>query len=198
MILFARSYYSLKFGVLSPEKIISIAQKNNYSTIVLTDINNTSGFFELYKLGVECNIKIIPGCEIRTENIWLYTYVAKNENGLKHMHDFLSSYNLQKQGYPEQPKKLIDCLVLFPSQKKAEIDSDSFDMLSPKNLGKIISSDAEKKYFYFPLLTFEQEEDLELHKNLRAIAENKLLSKLGEENLADKSENIQSIQYYFR
>ena len=58
MILFARSYYSLKFGVLSPEKLISIAQKNNYSTIVLTDINNTSGFFELYKLGSESNIKI--------------------------------------------------------------------------------------------------------------------------------------------
>ena len=197
MILFARSYYSLKFGVLSPEKIISIAQKNNYSTIVLTDINNTSGFFELYKLGTESNIKIIPGCEIRTENIWLYTYVAKNENGLKHMHDFLSSYNLQKQTYPQQPKKLMDCLVLFPSRKKVELDINSFDMLSPKNLGKIISSDAEKKYIYFPLLTFEQEEDLELHKNLRAIAENKLLSKLGEENLADKSENIQSIQNYF-
>jgi ribosomal protein S8 len=60
MILFARSYYSLKFGVLSPEKIISIAQKNNYSTIVLTDINNTSGFFELYKLGIECNILDMP------------------------------------------------------------------------------------------------------------------------------------------
>ena len=197
MILFARSYYSLKFGVLSPEKIISIAQKNNYSTIVLTDINNTSGFFELYKLGTESNIKIIPGCEIRTENVWLYTYVAKNENGLKHMHDFLSSYNLQKQTYPQQPKKLMDCLVLFHSRKKVELDINSFDMLSPKNLGKIISSDAEKKYFYFPLLTFEQEEDLELHKNLRAIAENKLLSKLGEENLADKSENILSIQQYF-
>jgi len=197
MILFARSYYSLKFGVLSPEKIISLAQKDNYSTVVLTDINNTSGFFELYKLGVESKIKIIAGCEIRLENNWLYTYVAKNENGLKEIHEFLSHNNLNKLSFPSNPKTLTDCILLFPPQNNFKQKLNSFITLFPKDLGKLISPEIEKSFFYFPLLTFEEEQDLEVHKNLRAIAENKLLSKLGEENLADKSENIQAIQNYF-
>jgi DNA-directed DNA polymerase III PolC len=197
MILFARSYYSLKFGVLSPEKIISIAQKNTISTVVLTDINNTSGFFELYKIGCEAGIKVIPGCEIRLENVWLYTYVAKNDNGLKQIHDFISYHNLKRLNYPKIPKTLEDCILVFPNKTNYKNDSSSFVALFPKDLRKLIPKEEETKCFYFPLLTFEQEDDFVLHKNLRAIAENTLLSKLDGENLADKLENINSIHNYF-
>ena len=58
MILNGHSYYSLRYGTLSIKELIDIAKANQYNSIALTDINNTSGVLHFVK-----------ACELNRENM---------------------------------------------------------------------------------------------------------------------------------
>ena len=49
MLLNVHSYYSLRYGTLSPEMLVDKLMQKGYDTAVLTDINNSSGVFEYVK-----------------------------------------------------------------------------------------------------------------------------------------------------
>ena len=46
MYLNCHSYYSFRFGTISPRDLAAAAKRMGYSCIVLTDINNTSCAYE--------------------------------------------------------------------------------------------------------------------------------------------------------
>ena len=50
MIVNAHSYFSLKYGVMSPEELLREAQQKGLKTLALTDINNTSGILDFFRL----------------------------------------------------------------------------------------------------------------------------------------------------
>ena len=72
MYLNCHSYFSFKYGTLSPQELFAEARKNKVRKLVLTDINNTSGYIELLRI---CNenrdeyqLQIALGIEFRDEN----------------------------------------------------------------------------------------------------------------------------------
>ena len=42
MYLNCHTYFSLRYGIMSPEELVRYAIENDIKTLVLTDINNTS------------------------------------------------------------------------------------------------------------------------------------------------------------
>jgi DNA polymerase-3 subunit alpha len=44
------SFFSFKYGTLSPEALFEEAKRNGVHRLLLTDINNTSGYIELLRL----------------------------------------------------------------------------------------------------------------------------------------------------
>ena len=97
MYLNCHSYYSLRYGTLSPEDLVKQALGLKTKTLVLTDINNSSAIFEFVKSCKENQIKPIVGIEFRKNNQYLYTGIAKNNEGFKELNSFLTEYNLAKE-----------------------------------------------------------------------------------------------------
>ena len=61
MYLNTHSYYSLRYGTMSLEKIIGEAVKNGVRALALTDINNSTGIADFVRLCNENNIYPIAG-----------------------------------------------------------------------------------------------------------------------------------------
>src|SRR3546814_2450898 len=51
MLLNLHSYYSLRYGTLSPRDLIEGMMQGGYDTAVLTDINNSTGSLECIRMG---------------------------------------------------------------------------------------------------------------------------------------------------
>ncbi|MCK9499504.1 MAG: PHP domain-containing protein, partial [Bacteroidales bacterium] len=68
MFLNCHSYYSLRYASLSPMQLAIEALKVDCETVVLTDINNTSGIPEFYFASRKIGIQAIAGVDIRDEN----------------------------------------------------------------------------------------------------------------------------------
>ena len=65
MYLNCHTYYSLKYGALSPKALAEAAAANGVETLALTDINNTSCAYEFIVQCRKKNIKPIVGIEFR-------------------------------------------------------------------------------------------------------------------------------------
>lgn len=65
MLLNLHSYYSLRFGTLSLQDLVSGMLAGGYDTAVLTDINNSSGSLDFIKLGRAAGLNLLAGMEFR-------------------------------------------------------------------------------------------------------------------------------------
>lgn len=93
-ILRAASDLSIKQSILTPEKIVEIASKNNIKAVAITDFMNMFAFLRFYKSCKKNNIKPILGVEllIKHEKIGDYKILAyaKSNFGLKNIFNILS------------------------------------------------------------------------------------------------------------
>src|SRR5690606_34424937 len=62
------TYYSLRYGTLSPQQLVEQAVACGMTRVVFTDINNTSALFEFYKACREAKVTPIAGIEFRQDN----------------------------------------------------------------------------------------------------------------------------------
>ncbi|MRR36256.1 PHP domain-containing protein, partial [bacterium] len=75
------SYYSLRYGTLSVERLSELAAAAGVERMVLTDINNTTGVPDFVR---ECRSRSITptaGMEFRDCNRILYLGIARNNEG---------------------------------------------------------------------------------------------------------------------
>src|SRR6056297_2327597 len=195
MYLSAHSYYSLRYGVISPGELVDLAQKKHLSSFALTDINNTSGIIEFVKVCKEKNIKPICGIDFRKEDKWLYTVLAKSNEGFQQINSFLSEHTLNKKILPDYPPFLSETFVLYPLDKKKpyELEEQEFIAVLPYETNQLISEDYKNykhKYVLLNPVTFTNTFQQELHKHLQAINHNTLLTKVNDHWLASSNEQF--------
>jgi len=84
MFLNCHSFYSLRFGTLSPVQVADGAFAADVETAVLSDINNTAGIPEFYFACRRSGVKPIAGVDVRNkDNAQLFILIAKNNEGLQ-------------------------------------------------------------------------------------------------------------------
>lgn len=195
MIVQAHSYYSLRYGTLSVERLIELALNKGYEKLVLTDINNTTAIIDFVKQCVEANIEPVVGVDIRNADEIMYLLIAKNEHGLYGINHFLSAHHLSKQVYPEIPELLEDVYIVYPFEKvpnKALADNE-FIGVRQEQLNRLTFSPLAKqkdKLLMLHNVIFDTAADFDLHRHLRAIDHNCLLSKLKEEEQGNRFDNF--------
>jgi error-prone DNA polymerase len=203
MYLNCHSYFSLRYGTLPLDKLLETAVKHGIETMALTDINNSMGIVDFVK---ECNkkgIKPIAGIEFRDENELLYIGIARNNAGFKELNEFLSYHNIACTPLPVKAPVYENCYVIYPYGKCApnELHENEFTGIRATELNKLISSEyryhPEKLVALCPL-TFLNEAGYELHRHLRAIDNNTLLSKLVETQVAAPDEMLVPPSQIFR
>jgi DNA-directed DNA polymerase III PolC len=197
MFLQCHSYFSLRYGILSPKNLLlqiakqSVESAANTIPVCLTDINNVSGIPDFFREAKQ-HLQLHPcaGIDFRegeTGGRCLYVGIAENETGFAEMNRFLSQHRLAQQKLPSWPPTL-DCVhFIFPFERTQEkgfpekLSENQWIGVRSDSLGKLRLSPWRKhtqKLLAMQPSTFRHAEDFESHRLLRCMANNCLLSKL--------------------
>ncbi len=195
MLLNTHSYYSLRYGTLSIDAIIQQAKENNYDSIAITDINNSTGVFEFVKACNENAIKPIVGMEFRNGDELLFIALAKNSEGLKEMNDLITECNINTKPIPSR-WDFKHCFLLFPlgKIKTEELKKNEFIGIRINQINKILfdTSDKKNKYVILHSITYKDDRGFDVHKKLSAVNHNLLLSQLQPYQIAGSDEHFLS------
>jgi len=183
MYLNCHSYYSLRYGTLPLDQLVKKAADSGIEAMALTDINNSMGIVDFVKECGKKGIRPLAGIEFRDGNKLLYIGIARNNTGFKELNDFLSYHNIQGIPLPERPPSFTHCYVIYPFGRLpvASLNQNEFTGIRPAELNLLLSSEyryRQEKLLVLCPLTFTDEHGYELHRNLRAIDNNILLSML--------------------
>lgn len=186
---------------MAVETLVGEAARLGIEAMALTDINNSTGMVDFVKACHEHGIRPIAGIEFRSGDRHLYTGIARNPNGFRELNDFLSYHNESGLALPDRAPPLEDVWFMYdfsdnPWKEKQQgrgkkMRDREVIGVRPGQVNKILtsrwSSDLSRLVVRHPV-TFLHERDHALHRHLRAIDHNILLSQLKPEQLADQSE----------
>jgi DNA-directed DNA polymerase III PolC len=158
------------------------------------------------------HLDLAVGVEFRNENTFLYIALAKNNRGFEVINRFLSRHNREEKPFPTRAPELEDTFIIysFGSIEPDQLKKNEFIGIKKQNLIAYAIYPTRDTYAHkFVLLhpvTFLPPEkivnketnkekilyrDFNIHRLLRSIANNTLLSKLPEHHQALKEEYMQ-------
>ncbi len=181
MLLASHSYYSLRYGVLSPRQLVKVAANARHPVITLTDINNVTGVFEFVKACNEYRIHPVVGIEFRVGSRYLYSGIARDTEGLARLNEFLSYHTLNGIPLPVRAPSLERCFWIYPWNNFPPDTSDvEYLGVTLADRGRLLTASRKQlsKMVIRQPLTFTTELGYRFHQHLRAIDQNMLLSKL--------------------
>lgn len=197
MFLNCHTYHSLRYGTISVEELVDLAMDYKLKVLALTDINTITGIYQFYKLCEDKGIKPIVGVDVRVENEQYYICLAKNPKGIGEVNRLLTDYNCDDISIPKTNPSLENCFVIYSLQNIPEvllehefigIRQDELNLLIKPELKALI----HKMVILHPVTfkTDEHDEQYQLHKVLRAIDANTLLTKLKEDDYCKSDETF--------
>ena len=122
MLLNCHSYYSFKFGVMSQEQLLLEGVKQGATAIALTDINNTSGILDFFRLAVNHHIKPVAGIDFRNGVEQQFVGLAKNMNGFSELNRFLSGYLHSGSPIPSRPPVFENAFIILATTEITKRD----------------------------------------------------------------------------
>ncbi len=181
MFLNCHSYYSLRYGTLSPEYLVQRAAELGIKTLALTDINNTSAIFDFVKACRTHRIQPIAGIEFRNNNKLLYTTLAFNTKGFEEMNRFMTRCTFDGQPFPLQPPSFDNCATVYPflQASYSRLRNNEYAGIGVVEQTRLVTSEFKHhldKLLVWQPITFNDRAGFALHKHLRAIDRNTLLS----------------------
>ena len=180
MLLNVHSYYSLRYGTLSPTALVEKLMEQGYDTAVLTDINNSSGVFDFIKAAQERGFNGLVGIEFRDGDKLKFIGIAKNNHGFRELNELITAFNLDNT--PVTADGLEHVFVVYPYGTKDAASLKEYEYIGvrPSELNQLwkTSGQAIHRCVMLNPVSFENEEGFKLHRQLRAINNNLLLSQL--------------------
>jgi len=193
MYLNCHSYYSLRYGMMSVEQLVKNAIAAGAGSIAMTDINNSTGIPEFAGECVKNSIKPVAGIEFRNDNELQYIGIARNNNGLRELNEFLSKHNFEKTPLPFPAPRFSEAYTLYTLKKKPGrklFDNERIG-IKPGEINRLVtlpeSIDRNSMVLMQPV-TFASNDEIFIHKSLRAVDNNILLSHLKPSQCAGEDE----------
>jgi len=192
MYLNCHSFHSLRYGTIPLEDLIAHAAACGVTAMALTDINTVTGIYDFIKGCETAGIKPLVGMEFRSEHKLRYIGLAKNASGLAEMNRFLTSHNYEKTSLPLSAPDFLDVFVIYPLENAPiSLTENEFIGIRPEQLQKLILSECktrQEKMVILQPVTFRSKREYNLHKILRAIDLNLILSRLSADDYCKDSE----------
>ena len=192
MLINTHSYYSLRYGTMDLDTLLSLCFESEHETMALTDINSTSACIDFLREARKHNVKPVLGTDIRLGIVQKYIILAKNNVGFQALNDYLTQYLIDGTDESLSRETLQDCFIIYPFDKEQDLTK-----LKPNEYVGITEADLhyierhgldQSKMVILQTLTFYNNRSYNIHKLLRAIDLNTLLSKLGPEDIADQDQ----------
>lgn len=183
MLLNCHTYYSYKFGTLSIEQLIQETTANGYQTLALTDINNTSACIEFIRQCSGHNIKPVVGIDYRNGAQQQYVGIAKNNDGFRELNEHLTEHLHSGKEFSSKAPLLTNAYIIYPlgDIKPHELRKNEYIGIRPDQVSKIVIGklkNFQEKLVILQPVTFRHKRDYNVHRLLRAIDNNTLLSRL--------------------
>ena len=189
------THFSLRYGTLSEEDLLHQASALDLETIALTDINNTSACLNFIRLAPQHKVKPVVGVDFRNGSKQEFVALAKNNEGFNEINLFLSSHIHDKTEIPSRAPLFHHVIIIYPYSKKLKPDSlasNEYIGLRLEEIRHLPFSgllEAKEKLTLMHPVTFGDKKQFNLHRILRAIDKNTILSKLSKDEeglLTDK------------
>ncbi|MCT3944631.1 DNA polymerase III subunit alpha [Elizabethkingia anophelis] len=197
MYLNCHTFHSLRYGTLSVEELVNTAKINGVDTLCLTDINTVTAIYEFLKLCKEAGIKPVVGMEVRHDNKLLYILLARNAKGIAEMNQLLTDYNCDEVPLPERNPAFQHVITLYPMENVPEILLDNeYIGIRPEQLNLLFRAEWKRLLDRMVILqpvTFNTKKEYNLHRVLRAIDYNTLISKLQPQQYCTPDEVIKPL-----
>ncbi len=198
MLLNCHSHFSLRYGTLSEKELLRLAQENGYTQIALTDINNTSACLNFVRLAPKYGIRPILGIDFREQNRQYWIALAHNNEGFREINSLLSHHKHTKKALPQCAPVLANASVVYPLAsclRKPDLQLAPHEYIGVRadELLKIPFSSIAKhrdRIVILQPLTIRHQRDHNIHRILRAIDHNTLLTKIDPRIFARKDEHI--------
>ena len=203
MYLNCKTYFSWRYGTFATEELVTHAIEEGATSLALTNINSTADTWDFVDFCQQHGAKPIAGAEVRNNednsapgsDIFCYLLLARNNMGFEAINLFLSQHLQQKMPFPDQPPLLPDVWVVYAFGTK------DWNTLLPHELIGVKPTDINKLYglpvaqYSHKLVmqqpvTFKNKTYYNLHRLLRAIDKNVLLSKLDAAHTATPGEML--------
>ncbi|MBK5285424.1 MAG: DNA polymerase III subunit alpha [Bacteroidia bacterium] len=200
MYLNCHTYYSFKYGAISPEQLLAEAKRKGTSCLALTDINNTSGILDFFRLAPKHNVKPVAGIDFRNRTEQKFIGIAKNHKGFHELNKFLSQHLQSGEPMSERAPEFENTFIIYPAShlpplsrytsgqarrgegiEYSSLRENEFIGIHPKDFFQLQTSDIRhltSKLVVLSSVTFRNKTDFNTHRLLRAIDKNTLLSKL--------------------
>jgi DNA polymerase-3 subunit alpha len=204
MFINSHTFYSLRYGTYSPAELVIAAKKKGLKSLVLTDINNTSGAFLFVKACKHVGIKPILGIEFRSnekgvahtnhqEAKFRYLGIARNKKGFEELCALLTKTSLEKVALPICAPVSKNCFFVYRSLVKplASFQANEFLGIRPEEVNRLYNSplaDHQDKLVIFSPVTIANEDHHRAHRILRCIDLNTVIGKLEARHCAKQSE----------
>lgn len=211
---------SFKYGTLSPKQLFDEARRCGVRKLVLAEINNTASYIEMLRICEKSrrvngsldrygnegyDLEIAVGVEVRESNEFLYLLIAQNNNGFESINRFLSQHSREKKPFPRRAPELADVFVVYPYPTMDEVPLRDYEFIGVRkhqlNHFSIRAAQRSDRYVIFHPVTFSSRIDFNVHRLLRAIDLNTLLSKLPPQHQALPDEIMmpdENLEEYFK
>ncbi|MGJ8661080.1 MAG: DNA polymerase III subunit alpha, partial [Bacteroidota bacterium] len=121
----ARSHFSLKYGIISPEEIVLWPMDSGYDKVALVDINSTTAAMAYCLENQRENHVAVVGADIRNGMKQCFVVIAKNNRGFHELNVFLSEHLHKKLEFPDRAPHFGNCSVIYPWGKEPKKCSDN-------------------------------------------------------------------------
>ncbi len=188
MYLNCHTYFSLRYGTISIELLVETAFKLGLKKIALTDINSISAIFDFVSLCKKRGIEPVVGVEFRCEDKLQFICLAKNQVGLSEINEFRNKYNLSKDSFPSRVPSFQNVYTIYPLECNGFVlNENEFIGVQLHEIHQLYKYDYKKFVVIHPV-TFLDKLGYNLHRLLRAVDSNCLLSKLPKSKEAKEHE----------
>ncbi len=183
------TYYSLRYGTLSPEELAGLAASHGLRRIALTDINNSSAMPDFVRECSKRGLEAVAGMEFRKGDRLLYIVLARNPKGFGRINAFRSLHNTANIPLPPQFPVCENTFVIYPFSpdgKRSEYGPNEYtgirsDQLHMPGAAAAVKEHPDRMLALHPV-SFSDIRGYRLHLHLRAIDHNILLSRLNAGN----------------
>jgi len=203
MYLNCHTYFSFRYGTLSPQQLVEAAAERGAEVLALTDLNNTSAVFPFVAACREKGIKPVVGIEFRAEDkrrfaggsrgVLFYIGLAMDTIGFRQLNEFLSQHLCGQEPLPARAPELDHCLFIYPLGNliPESLRDNEYLGVRPseaRNLRRRPEYAAMSRLVIWHPVTFLDKVGFNTHRLLRAIDQNTILSKLPVSAQADPGE----------
>ncbi len=197
MYLNCHSFHSLRYGTIPLDELVQQAAASGVTTMALTDVNTITGIYDFIKACNETGIRPVVGIEFRSPHQLRFIGLAKTNSGLAEMNRFLTAHNFAGTELPFIAPAFEQVAVIYPLEQAPDtLRNFEYIGIRPEQLSLLYHNKWHNRLDRMVVLqpiTFRTKKEFNLHKILRAIDMNVVLSKLTLQDHCDTSENFKPI-----